>query len=549
VESDAWTNSAYRFAERTGEFDPKKLFAHPGPLKNFDGGGPRKLVCIVGGGIAGLTAAFELASLGHHVTILEASPRWGGRIFTHYFADGTYGELGAMRIPFDHLCVDHYIQEFSLARRDFVSSNNMGWYLLRGVKKRRYEWKEIAAQYVLPADYQRQPEEVLAEIGNLFFLTPAATWQQYSNRITNNLLRHAEDLSLGQVIRGASPLCPGLPDEAWEYVGRATNNLWLERCSMLHWLREGKTLSGGAGKYELIGGMSKLVETFRQRLETGNPQASLHSNARVLRLAILDDNQVEVVWWEATQELRKREIFDHVICTVPAFATVQIDFSPPLAARKYEALTNISYFGAGKTLMRCRERHWEIEDEIYGGSSITDLPNQQCWYPSDNSIANTETELDHLAPSLVRSLWSGVLPEERFVITDWKARDAGLSHTPGVFLAAYVWGTNARRFASLNDKERDGLMIQSVGHLHNSNERLLEGTKHWCWDAQGGGGAFACFAPGEQRRYQSALCEPILGQHDKPMILFAGEHIGVIQGWIQSAMQTALLAAIQVIES
>ncbi|MGD1809538.1 FAD-dependent oxidoreductase [Dapis sp. BLCC M126] len=43
----------------------------------------------------------------------------GGRIKIHYFRDGTYGELGAMRIPASHGCTLHYIDKFKLPKKTF----------------------------------------------------------------------------------------------------------------------------------------------------------------------------------------------------------------------------------------------------------------------------------------------------------------------------------------------------------------------------------------------------------------------------------------------
>jgi len=41
--------------------------------------GTRKRVLVIGGGIAGLSCAYELMRLGHNVTVLEASGRAGGQ--------------------------------------------------------------------------------------------------------------------------------------------------------------------------------------------------------------------------------------------------------------------------------------------------------------------------------------------------------------------------------------------------------------------------------------------------------------------------------------
>ena len=61
---------------------------------------PPKRVLVIGAGLAGLVAAYELKRQGHEVVVLEAQNRVGGRVYTlRTLAPGLYAEAGAMRIP------------------------------------------------------------------------------------------------------------------------------------------------------------------------------------------------------------------------------------------------------------------------------------------------------------------------------------------------------------------------------------------------------------------------------------------------------------------
>jgi monoamine oxidase len=58
---------------------------------------------IVGGGVAGLTAAYRLQAVGAKPLLLEASNRWGGRMLTIYdFYKGMFAELGGEFVDSNH---------------------------------------------------------------------------------------------------------------------------------------------------------------------------------------------------------------------------------------------------------------------------------------------------------------------------------------------------------------------------------------------------------------------------------------------------------------
>ena len=76
---------------------------------------PKKII-IIGAGMAGLSAGYELSQAGHDITILEARTIPGGRVHTirEPFSDGLYAEAGAARIPDTHELTLKYVKLFDV---------------------------------------------------------------------------------------------------------------------------------------------------------------------------------------------------------------------------------------------------------------------------------------------------------------------------------------------------------------------------------------------------------------------------------------------------
>jgi len=85
-----------------------------------------KEVIIIGAGMSGLVAGYELTRAGHHVIILEARNRVGGRVLTlrEPFSDGHFAEAGAARIPPDHDLTLGYADHFGLTLVPFYPQSN-----------------------------------------------------------------------------------------------------------------------------------------------------------------------------------------------------------------------------------------------------------------------------------------------------------------------------------------------------------------------------------------------------------------------------------------
>src|ERR1700758_3311997 len=92
-------------------------------------------VLILGAGLAGMTAAYELRKAGYKVQVLEYNDRPGGRNWSLYggdsytemggvtqkitFDQGLYFNPGPWRIPYHHRGLLHYCKEFGVQLESF----------------------------------------------------------------------------------------------------------------------------------------------------------------------------------------------------------------------------------------------------------------------------------------------------------------------------------------------------------------------------------------------------------------------------------------------
>jgi monoamine oxidase len=552
-------------------------------------------VGIIGGGVSGLTAAYEFLRIAQSfkkpklIRVFEKTPRIGGRVLTHQFTKGAYAELGPMRLPAYHKIALHYVQKLGLHLQTFPSNNAtyhfsrvaqtgsrvngrlVGFPLAEAYNQFRQEREAPGLQYFFPPEGSRPPSLDRVESRFLAWFVgafrpkspfgrkvPTRHIEQiemldlYSNRPLSELGANVESMAVRQAFiqfvdycaktipTGRRHLAGECGEFLWETFGRALGWVWLEHISMAHFLRETRGFAGGGAKYAIAGGFGRLVDAFVEQLKA-DPRVSIGIRETVTGVEISGDSPAVKLHF-TTPFGSQTEHFDKVVCAAPASAVTKIGFDPPLHPQMHNALSSISYLGASKSAAVFRERFWERDSLLpqLGGVTYTDLENQQIWYPHDNIVYENER-----GPSPYDGNPPVLLEQPR---TPVRAQSEDVSRGPGAVLAAYMWGENSRRFASSAGIERDDMIIRCLETVYPGCSKHLTDLVHWSWDAQSnpGGGAFAWYQPGQHSRYQEVATRPYpVATPTEAKVFFAGEHLGLIQGWLQSAMITALDAVIR----
>src|SRR5262245_51516445 len=157
-------------------------------------------VLILGGGLSGLTAAYELGKAGFDCRVLEARARPGGRVFTvrrgtrseedgpaqtAAFDDGQYFNAGPMRISHHHRTTLEYCRELQVATEVFVPDCESAYLAqTRGpVAGRRIRLREARA------DFDGYIAELLSKA-----LSPAQLDQALTKDDRDRVLSYLRDL-------------------------------------------------------------------------------------------------------------------------------------------------------------------------------------------------------------------------------------------------------------------------------------------------------------------------------------------------------------------
>jgi len=366
--------------------------ANASELKLPAGSGKGVRVAILGGGVAGLSAAYEMQKAGFQCTVLEARHRPGGRNWTLRpgslveFVDGakqtaewqpgSYMNAGPARIPSVHKTLLGYCKELGVPMECEINTSRSA--LLQN--DQAFGGKAIEMRQA-HNDTRGHVAELLAKCMRQGSLDQEIGKDDRDRML--DFLRTYGDLRAdaqgnytyaGSSRAGMSRL-PGAGDQTGETRPPLEMHALLDANFWRGMLFE-EDFDYQATMFQPVGGMDRIPYAFAKKL--GN---IVHYNAPVSEIR-KTPNGVRILYKQNGAD--KRIEADYCICAMPVsiLKTIPNDFSPAVK----HAIEATSYNDSFKIGWEAK-RFWETDFNLYGGISwLTTGPISLVWYPSGHLL-------------------------------------------------------------------------------------------------------------------------------------------------------------------
>jgi monoamine oxidase len=321
-------------------------------------------VLIIGGGIAGLTAAYRLHQANVPVRVLEAQERTGGRMFSNKgrFPEGQVIELGGELIDTNHTHMQELAAELGFALDDFEKDDPSLARDLWFFGGRRYSDAEVVEAFrPIAAKIDEAWETITGE---------SVDYREPNNGETLDNMSIADFLDEA----GAEGWFRDLLDVAYttEYGREIAEQSSFNFLMMIDTNPEPFRIFGESDeRFHVRGGNDQiphaLAKALGDRVETGVRLEALSQAADGTYRASVRRGQT-------SQELTA----ERVVLAIPFTLLREVKLDLQLPEVKKKAIRELGYGTNAKLMVGFSDRVWRAEAQS-NGSVMTDLPFQLTW--------------------------------------------------------------------------------------------------------------------------------------------------------------------------